>query len=79
MMGVFTWAARSCLQISVPLMPGRRRSTRTRSGLSVTALSNPARPSPDQHGAKAFLLEHHADGVAQAFVVVDHEDGLHLR
>ena len=32
-----------------------------------------------QHGAKAFLLEHHADGVAQALVVVDHQNGLHAR
>src|ERR1017187_2751811 len=45
MMGVLTLAARSCLQISVPLIPGRRRSTRTRSGLRVTALSKPLRPS----------------------------------
>ncbi len=66
------------MQISVPLMPGRRRSTSTRSGLMVTAFSKPARPSPDQHGAEALLLQHHADGVAQAFVVVDHENGLHF-
>ena len=32
-------AARSCLQISTPLMPGRRRSTRIRSGLSITDFS----------------------------------------
>ena len=30
-----------------------------------------------QDRSKAFLLEHHADGVAQAFVVVDHENRLH--
>src|SRR5689334_9706684 len=46
MMGVFTWPARSCLQISTPLMPGSRRSTSTRSGFIVMALSKPVLPSP---------------------------------
>src|SRR5262249_55478836 len=31
----------------------------------------------DQNGAEALLLEQHPDGVAQALIVVDHENGLH--
>ena len=30
-----------------------------------------------QDGAEPLLLQHHAYGVAEAFVVVDHQDGLH--
>ena len=30
-----------------------------------------------QDGAETLLLQHDADGVAQAFVVVDHQDSLH--
>ena len=32
----------------------------------------------DQHGPKTLLLEQHADGVAQAFVIINDQNGLHL-
>src|SRR5579884_3930062 len=52
MMGVLTLAARSCLQISMPLIPGRRRSTTIRSGLVERARSKPVFPSAASSGRK---------------------------
>jgi hypothetical protein len=47
-------------------------------GLQGDRLIEAAASVAHQHGAEAFLLEHHADGVAQAFVVVNHENRLHF-
>ena len=49
-MGVLKLAARNCLQISIPLIPGKRRSTIIRSGFTASARSKPVLPSETRIG-----------------------------
>jgi hypothetical protein len=55
MSGVFMPAPRICLQTSIPLNPGIRKSINMRAGLSVSAILNPFLPSAARTGRKPSL------------------------
>ena len=77
MIGVLTLRGAQLLADFGAAHAGQAQIHQHQVGLGVTALSNPLRPSPARTRPKTFLLQHHADGVAQAFIVVDHENRLH--
>ena len=77
MIGVATRAARNCLQISVPLMPRQAQIHQHQVGLQGNGHLEALAAVAGLDRAKAFLFQHHPDRVAQAFIVVDHENRLH--